>query len=96
MSTVLALSIPALNWLLIFKAGVEPWLGVALASNVAYVIALAALLVAKPEAEGRLLAALVNKLGDPSRKVASNAAYLLGRVLQQHPMMKPLVVREVG
>ena len=35
--------------------------------------ALAELLRAKPEAEARLLAALVNKLGDPSRKLASKA-----------------------
>lgn len=35
--------------------------------------ALADLLRAKPEAEARLLAALVNKLGDPSRKLASKA-----------------------
>ena len=33
--------------------------------------ALARLLRAKPEQEGRLLAALANKLGDPSRKLAS-------------------------
>jgi hypothetical protein len=32
---------------------------------------LASLLRAKPEGEARLLAALVNKLGDPSRKLAS-------------------------
>ena len=33
--------------------------------------ALGTLLAAKPEQEARLLAALVNKLGDPSRKLAS-------------------------
>lgn len=33
--------------------------------------AIAQLLAAKPEQEARLLAALVNKLGDPSRKLAS-------------------------
>ena len=33
--------------------------------------AAAALLAAKPEGEARLLTALVNKLGDPSRKLAS-------------------------
>ena len=32
---------------------------------------MADLLAAKPEGEARLLAALVNKLGDPSRKLAS-------------------------
>ncbi|KIY94505.1 Uncharacterized protein MNEG_13456 [Monoraphidium neglectum] len=56
--------------------------------------ALSSLLSAKPEGEARLLAALVNKLGDPSRKVASNAGFLLGRLLEQHPAMKPVVVRE--
>lgn len=54
------------------------------------------LLVKKPEQEARLLAALVNKLGDPARKVASNAAYLLSQLLLQHPAMKPVVVREVS
>ena len=37
--------------------------------------ALAQLLQAKPEQEARLLAALVNKLGDPSRKLASNVGH---------------------
>lgn len=54
-----------------------------------------ALLTAKPEAEARLLSALVNKLGDPSRKGASNAGHHLGQVLAAHPAMKPIVVREV-
>ena len=36
--------------------------------------ALGSLLSAKPEQEGRLLAALCNKLGDPSRKLASKAS----------------------
>ena len=43
-----------------------------------------------------LLSALVNKLGDPSRKLASDAAFLLGQLLLQHPAMKTVVVREVG
>lgn len=42
-----------------------------------------------------LLSALVNKLGDPSRKLASDAAFLLGQLLLQHPAMKMVVVREV-
>ncbi|KAG1665927.1 hypothetical protein FOA52_004516 [Chlamydomonas sp. UWO 241] len=52
-------------------------------------------LVAKPEAEAKLLSTLVNKLGDPSRKVASKAGYLMSQLLLQHPAMKPIVVREV-
>jgi hypothetical protein len=43
-----------------------------------------------------LLSALVNKLGDPSRKLASDAAFLLGQLLLQHPAMKAVVVREVS
>jgi ribosome biogenesis protein MAK21 len=58
--------------------------------------AVATLLAAKPEGEARLLAALVNKLGDPARRSASGAAYLIGRLLGEHPRMKPVVVREVG
>eukprot|EP00798_Chlamydomonas_sp_ICE-L_P018712 gene18712-25235_t len=52
------------------------------------------LMCKKPEAEARLLSALVNKLGDPSRKIASKAGYLLSQLLLQHPAMKPVVVRE--
>lgn len=54
------------------------------------------LLIKKPEGEARLLAALVNKLGDPSRKLASKAGFLLSQLLHHHPVMKPVVVREVG
>ncbi|GFH16007.1 CBF domain-containing protein, partial [Haematococcus lacustris] len=57
--------------------------------------ALYTLLVKKPEAEARLLGALVNKLGDPARKLASKAGYLLSQLLLQHPVMKPVVLREV-
>lgn len=41
------------------------------------------------------LSAIVNKLGDPDRKLASNAGYLLAQLLLEHPAMKPVVVREV-
>ncbi len=58
--------------------------------------AISDLLSAKPEQEARLLSALVNKMGDPSRKIASKAGYLLSQLLLQHPAMKPVVVREVG
>jgi hypothetical protein len=53
------------------------------------------LLAAKPEAEARLLRLLVNKLGDPNRKVASKAGYLLSCLLTRHPLMGAVVVREV-
>ncbi|KAK9809457.1 hypothetical protein WJX73_009608 [Symbiochloris irregularis] len=57
--------------------------------------ALGRLLAAKPEQEARILAALVNKLGDPSRKLASKAAFLMSEVLHQHPRMGVHVAREV-
>ncbi|KAL2652822.1 hypothetical protein R1flu_020950 [Riccia fluitans] len=53
------------------------------------------LLKSKPEQERRLLSTIVNKLGDPERKVASNASYLLSCLLTTHPNMKKVVVDEV-
>lgn len=53
------------------------------------------LLAAKPEQEAQLLTILTNKLGDPNRKVASKAGYLLSCLLTQHPLMGPVVVREI-
>jgi ribosome biogenesis protein MAK21 len=53
------------------------------------------LLAAKPELEVKLLTILVNKLGDPNRKVASKSGYLLSCLLTQHPLMGTVVVREV-
>jgi ribosome biogenesis protein MAK21 len=53
------------------------------------------LLAARPEAEATLLSTLVNKLGDPSRKLASKVGYLLTTLLVAHPGMKAVVVREV-
>ncbi|KAM0002227.1 hypothetical protein Hdeb2414_s0336g00870971 [Helianthus debilis subsp. tardiflorus] len=47
-----------------------------------------ALLKSKSKQERRLLSALVNKLGDPKNKVASNADYLLSKLLSDHPNMK--------
>lgn len=49
----------------------------------------------KPEQEQQLLAILVNKLGDPERKIASNSAHLLNALLQRHRGMKLVVAREV-
>ena len=53
------------------------------------------LLRGKSENEARHLTILVNKLGDPDRKVASKAGFFLGEVLAEHPMMKAVVVKEV-
>jgi hypothetical protein len=52
-------------------------------------------IIAKPEQEDRLLALLVNKLGDPSSKICAKAVSLLGTVVYKHPAMKSVVVREV-
>ncbi|MBA0779268.1 hypothetical protein Gotri_003536, partial [Gossypium trilobum] len=46
------------------------------------------LLKSKPEQERKLLSSLVNKLGDPQNKGASNADYYLSNLLSDHPNMK--------
>jgi len=56
----------------------------------------AALLCAQPEGERELLSLLVNKLGDPGRRCASAAAHALAGVLDRHPAMKGVVVRDVA
>ncbi|KAL8118831.1 hypothetical protein AgCh_016360 [Apium graveolens] len=53
------------------------------------------LLSSKSEQERRLLAGLVNKLGDPENKAASNADYHLSKLLSDHPNMKAVVIDEV-
>ncbi|KAK4395034.1 CCAAT/enhancer-binding protein zeta [Sesamum angolense] len=53
------------------------------------------LLKSKSEQERRLLSSLVNKLGDPENKVASNADYHLANLLAEHPNMKAVVIDEV-
>lgn len=54
------------------------------------------LLAAKPENEKELLSMLVNKLGDPVRKVASNASFNLRRLVEKHhPQMKMVLLREI-
>lgn len=53
------------------------------------------LLKEKPEQESNLLRLLVNKLGDPSRKIASRASYLLLQLQLFHPLMKPTVISAV-
>ncbi|XP_030535917.1 protein SLOW WALKER 2 [Rhodamnia argentea] len=54
-----------------------------------------ALLKNKSEQERRLLSALVNKLGDPQNKGASNADFHLSNLLSEHPNMKAVVIDEV-
>lgn len=53
------------------------------------------LLKEKPEQESNLLRLLVNKLGDPGKKIASRASYLLLQLEQAHPLMKPTVISAV-
>lgn len=54
------------------------------------------LLVAKPEMENALLAMLVNKLGDPDKKVSSTASHSLLQLIEKHhPQMRLVVVKEV-
>ncbi|KAI8544749.1 hypothetical protein RHMOL_Rhmol08G0319100 [Rhododendron molle] len=53
------------------------------------------LLRSKSEQERRLLSSLVNKLGDPENKAASNADFHLSKLLTDHPNMKVVVIDEV-
>ncbi|CDZ98031.1 CAATT-binding transcription factor/60S ribosomal subunit biogenesis protein [Phaffia rhodozyma] len=54
------------------------------------------LLKDSPEQEQNLLRLLVNKLGDSDRNVASRASYHILQLLQSHPAMKSVVVREIA
>jgi ribosome biogenesis protein MAK21 len=49
-----------------------------------------------PEGEVQLLSLMVNKLGDPSRKVAAAAGHELRRVLEEHEAMQEVAAREVS
>ncbi|KFK41662.1 hypothetical protein AALP_AA2G156700 [Arabis alpina] len=53
------------------------------------------MLTTKSEQERKLLVSLVNKLGDPQNKSASNADYHLTNLLADHPNMKAVVIDEV-
>jgi ribosome biogenesis protein MAK21 len=55
----------------------------------------AALMRTAPEGETILLPLLVNKIGDPSRKVVSIAAHEMRKLLKFHRAMQPIVAREV-
>ncbi|ETN42067.1 uncharacterized protein HMPREF1541_04006 [Cyphellophora europaea CBS 101466] len=53
------------------------------------------LLKEKPEQEANLLRLLINKLGDPVKKIASQASYLLMQLLTIHPAMKGVVISAI-
>eukprot|EP00957_Ditylum_brightwellii_P052168 3955199-Ditylum_brightwellii.AAC.1 len=48
-----------------------------------------------PEGESTLLSMIANKLGDPSRKIASCAGHQLRMVLEKHPAMIQVIAREL-
>ena len=54
-----------------------------------------AILSEKPEGEARLLSILVNKLGDPQRKVAAKTMHLLQELSSKHPNMQLVIVKEI-
>ncbi|KAJ7090360.1 CBF/Mak21 family-domain-containing protein [Mycena belliarum] len=49
----------------------------------------------KPEQEQNLLRLLVNKLGDTEKSICSRASHHLLQLLQSHPSMKAVIVREI-
>ena len=53
------------------------------------------LLKEKPEQESNLLRLLINKLGDPSKKIASQASYLLMQLMAVHPLMKLTIISSI-
>ncbi|KIW98167.1 uncharacterized protein Z519_01751 [Cladophialophora bantiana CBS 173.52] len=53
------------------------------------------LLKERPEQESNLLRLLINKLGDPVKKIASQSSYLLMQLLLAHPAMKMVVVSAI-
>ena len=53
------------------------------------------LLKEKPEQESNLLRLLVNKLGDPDKKISSRTSYLLLQLQTSHPLMKQIVIRSI-
>lgn len=57
--------------------------------------AIATMLAYSPEQEQGLLTRLINKIGDPTRAVATTSVGQLERLLQKHSNMKSVVVAEV-
>ncbi|KAH9810578.1 CBF/Mak21 family-domain-containing protein [Melampsora americana] len=54
------------------------------------------LLSSKPEQEQNLLRLLVNKLGDREKSVCSRTGFYLLQILQLHPFMKSIIIREIS
>lgn len=52
-------------------------------------------LAKKPELEDRHLEMIVNKFGDPVKRIASKTSYLLLLLLEEHPDMTFVVVKAV-
>jgi ribosome biogenesis protein MAK21 len=57
---------------------------------------IASLLSGKPEQEQNLLRLLIDKLADSDKSVSSRTSHHILQVIQSHPMMKGIVVREVA
>ncbi|KAI6127001.1 CBF-domain-containing protein [Pisolithus sp. B1] len=53
------------------------------------------LLKEKPEQEQNLLRLLINKLGDSDKTICSRSSYYILQLLQVHPSMKAVVIREI-
>lgn len=53
------------------------------------------LLKEKPEQESNLLRLLVNKIGDPDKKLASRVSHFLLQLQNSHPLMKPVIVQAI-
>ncbi|XP_066593700.1 CCAAT/enhancer-binding protein zeta-like isoform X1 [Prorops nasuta] len=53
------------------------------------------LLIGNPEQEHKLLDFIVNKIGDPSSKIASKTIYCLNKLLKEHPVMNMIVLKEI-
>ncbi|XP_067208361.1 CCAAT/enhancer-binding protein zeta-like isoform X2 [Linepithema humile] len=53
------------------------------------------LLMGNAEQEHKLLELIVNKIGDPTSKIGSKAVVCINKLLQEHPNMKLVVLREV-
>uniref|UniRef100_A0A0N4ZTG3 CBF domain-containing protein n=1 Tax=Parastrongyloides trichosuri TaxID=131310 RepID=A0A0N4ZTG3_PARTI len=53
------------------------------------------LLMERPERESEILAFIVNQLGNPHKKSAAYIIKLLKKLIEKHPTMKEVVIREV-